>query len=216
MRSKSGFGTNRDSIVDTRQTRRPASSGIQIEVIAQKTLHRRQALNFFWRRSQGLLRIIRTTPRLSLHVHDTACNNMAIRTTTRYFFLALGVFAAAAIAAPVQDGQPGRVYDRAPAVATDLAPAACVTGSPASGAYDIKYATVAAPATTSRSYDIDTSFSSAHAVGSAMVSPPLRRPNGRTGQQAPCFPILCPRALSLSVPVLIVAVECSPDAALQP
>ncbi|ROV92693.1 hypothetical protein VSDG_06575 [Cytospora chrysosperma] len=92
---------------------------------------------------------------------------MAIRTTTRYFFLALGVFAAAAIA--VQDGQPGRFYDRAPAVATDLAPAACVTGSPAGGAYDIKYAAVAAPATTSRSYDIDAGFRSANAVGSAMT-----------------------------------------------
>lgn len=106
---------------------------------------------------------------------------MAIRTTTRYFFLALGVFAAAAIAAPVQDGQPGRFYDRAPAVATDLAPAACVTGSPAGGAYDIKYAAVAAPATTSRSYDIDAGFRSANAVGSAMVSPPS---DEQTGEQA--------------------------------
>lgn len=143
---------------------------------------------------------------------------MAIRTTTtRYFLLALGVFAAAAIAAPLQDGQAGRVYDRAPAVATELAPAACVTGSPAGGAYDIKYAAVAAPATTtSRSYDIDAGFSSAHAVGSAMVSPPLRRAGGRTGQQGPCFPVLCPRALSLSVPVLTVAMKCSPDAAVQP
>lgn len=164
----------KEPYVDTRQRRRPVSS----EPGASRSnfpeiLHTRQLPSTLLETVPRSFRIIHTIfpaqPSTS-HIattHSTSttplARTMAIRTTiTRYSFLALGVFAAAAIAAPVQDGQPSRVHDRAPAT--------CVTGSPADSAYDMEYATAPAPATSS-SYDIDASFHSANAVGSAMVSP---------------------------------------------
>lgn len=94
-----------------------------------------------------------------------------MHTIANYALPVLGALAAAAAAAPAQEArQPDDVPDRAATPITHQdAPASCVHGVPASASVD--YAAVAALGT-GRGYDVDDSFASAHAVGSAMVRPP--------------------------------------------
>ncbi|KAK7749794.1 hypothetical protein SLS53_000373 [Cytospora paraplurivora] len=89
-----------------------------------------------------------------------------MHTIANYALLVFGAFAAVAMAAPAQAKQSHGVQYRATTdVANEDASATCVYGVPASSSID--YAAVAALGTR-RSYDIDDSFTSTHAVGSAM------------------------------------------------
>lgn len=86
------------------------------------------------------------------------------------------------------------IIEPAHAAARRSTPTTCVTGPPAStSGYVIEYAAVGDPAAGNRFYDIDPAFSSAHSVGSAMVShstPCMSSVSSTSNTSAPDFHLL--------------------------